>query len=123
MKKFILASLMLFISFGAAFAEGTQLSPDAEKKCSDVTRTMANELRLNEMGYIKLKALNRELYAATEEILLTSKSEEQQEKLQALAAKYETELVSFLSPSQLQAYKSYAARVSSSSKFVAIVTQ
>ncbi|GHA78811.1 hypothetical protein [Pontibacter akesuensis] len=70
---------------------------------------MALELRLNEPGYIQLKALNRDLMAKTEEIKQKFGSDEKlmKQKLQELAQTYDHNMQSFLKPDQMQAYANF----------------
>ncbi len=111
---------------GASFAQDApKLSAEAEKECTDITRTMANALHLNELGYIKLKALNRERYTATLALMQAYKNDQQQltEKLQAVASTYEQQILSFLNEKQLQAYATYKVEVNASSRFVAFTQE
>ena len=96
-----------------------RLSPEAEQECTALTRRMVNELRLNEPGYIKLKALNRKRMAQTEEAKQTFRSDAYalQNRLQEIELAYEQELLPILKPNQLQAYAEY--KESAKAKFVA----
>ncbi|GAB3203176.1 hypothetical protein GCM10027293_32120 [Pontibacter aydingkolensis] len=70
---------------------------------------MVNELRLNEIGYIKLKALNRERMALEEAAKESLKDDlaAQSIKLQEIGSDYDQKLTAMLDASQLQAYAAY----------------
>ncbi|RAU81770.1 hypothetical protein [Pontibacter arcticus] len=107
MKKFLLTVTLLF-SCVLAFAQ-VQLSPEGERKCLELTRSMSIKLRLNEAEYIRLKALNRSHVAKTDEILRAYSQDDRlkTEKIAELEKGYEKTLTSFLKPNQLQAYAVY----------------
>lgn len=110
MKKFILMAVAALISCATAFAQSnTQLTPEAEARCTELTRKMARELRLNEPEYIKLKALNRERMARTDMAMRQYSDDERllKQQLTKIASAYEQQLITFLKPDQLQAYGNY----------------
>lgn len=79
-------------------------------------------MRLNEIGYIKLKALNRERIATTENLLKNHTGDEQQLnlRLQELEIAYDEHVKSFLNANQLQAYANYKQQGSTNFRFVAV---
>ncbi len=112
MKKNLLLALVAILCCTASFAQhiGTPaLSREAEAKCTDLTRIMANSLRLNEPEYIKLKALNRELILKTDEIKAsaTYDAATRSAKLKEIAVAYDKAVTAILTPNQLQAYEAY----------------
>ena len=110
MKNLLLFALTLFIATTHVFAQDNEhtLTQSQEAKCTELTRAMVNELRLNELGYIKLKALNRERMALAEAAKQNLKDDaELQLKLQAIETDFENKLVAILDASQLQAYAAY----------------
>ncbi|AKD03904.1 hypothetical protein POKO110462_03010 [Pontibacter korlensis] len=121
MKNLLLLAAAFLISV-SAFAQSTYtLSREAEEHCTKITRAMANELRLNELGYIKLKELNRERIALTEELVRTfsNNAEMLDQKLEELAMAYDEKVTAFLNPNQLQAYANYKEHQPSQARFVA----
>ncbi|MEJ8800618.1 hypothetical protein [Pontibacter sp. H249] len=111
MKKLILSLSILFITSVSAFAQNGvyTLTPDQEAKCTELTRTMVNELRLNEIGYIKLKALNRERLALTTAVKEKAFADQSvlDQKLQEIETDFDNKLVAILNANQLQAYANY----------------
>ncbi|MFT2007829.1 hypothetical protein ACMA1I_04075 [Pontibacter sp. 13R65] len=111
MKKLLLLSIFILSTASVSFAQTGQvrLSPEAEKKCSELTRAMSETLQLNELEYIKVKALNREFFAKTAEILAAYKSDKaaREQMLQDLEGKFEDNLKALLTPMQLHAYTHY----------------
>jgi hypothetical protein len=69
----------------------------------ELTRQMANRLRLNEAQYIRLKAVNQIKLARTDEIQWQYQQDPtvRQAKLQELEAQYEAECRRILTPSQI----------------------
>jgi len=121
MKNFLLLAFAFLIHTAVAAQSPFKLSPKEEAYCTELTRSMVNELRLNELGYIKLKELNRERLLATQEILKNHGSDTHlvEQKLEELARDYEEKLVAFLNPNQLQAYANYKNRPNQEVRFVA----
>lgn len=111
MKKFLLVAVAAFLFGTPAFAQTSifDLTPEAEAKCTQITREMAIELRLNEPEYIKLKELNRDRLVKTEALLelYNSNAPALNEKMQEIEVAYEQKLASFLTPRQLNAYANY----------------
>ena len=111
MKKFLLVAVAAFLFAAPAFAQTSifDLTPEAEAKCTQITREMAFELRLNEPEYIKLKELNRDRLVKTEALLelYNSNAPALNEKMQEIEVAYEQKLASFLTPKQLNAYTNY----------------
>ncbi len=111
MKKFILVAIVSFLFGTSSFAQGdaTTLSPKTESVCTEITRTMARELHLNEMEYIKLKDINRERLVKTEELVQASSENAAalKEGLREIEVSYEQKLATFLTPKQQTAYANY----------------
>lgn len=111
MKKFILVAVAAFLFGAPAFAQTSifDIDPEVEAKCTQITRAMALELRLNEPEYIKLKGLNRERIVKTDELLETysESAPELKEKMREVELAYEHRILSFLTPNQLHAYDNY----------------
>lgn len=121
--KHVLLVISAFLITNIAFAQSPfKLSREAEQRCTEITRTMAMELRLNELGYIKLKELNRERMLATQEILanLNNDTHLVEQKLEELAKTYDEKVSAFLNPNQLQAYANYKNEPAPTHRFVAI---
>ncbi len=83
---------------------------------------MARELRLNELGYIKLKELNRERMLATQAILSSHNTDTHlvEHKLEELALQYDEKVSAFLNANQLQAYANYKNKPTPVARFVAV---
>ncbi|ARS34477.1 hypothetical protein [Pontibacter actiniarum] len=110
MKKFLLVTFTFFLFGTPLFAQSVfTLNPEAEARCTELTRKMTAELRLNEFEYIKLKALNRERMAKTDELTRTYSDNLPllEQKLQELAQVYDQKIVTFLKPDQKQLYAHY----------------
>ena len=103
MKNIIYTFALVF-----AFA-GTAMAQSAEDRASTVTRDMSAKLSLNEMEYIKLKALNRERYTKAAQIssMYSNDIAMRDMKLNELQNSYESQLKNFLNPKQLDSYASY----------------
>ncbi|MDX5443623.1 MAG: hypothetical protein LPJ89_07560 [Hymenobacteraceae bacterium] len=100
----------------AANAQGTSDNQVAiEQKATTMTRQMSNELGLNEMEYIKLKALNREKLKRTAEIetMYSNDPSMKMAKLKELDSNYEEQLLPLLSPKQTEAYAAYKEKSTS----------
>ncbi|WP_242928721.1 hypothetical protein [Pontibacter vulgaris] len=114
MKKTLLIAITALLCYTNSFAQsvGQTLSREAEAKCTEMTREMAEKLRLNEPEYIKLKALNREHMIKTEEIRIAFAQDlaARDAKLTELKTVYEKAVVTILTPNQLQAYDAYKSR-------------
>ncbi|TXK46365.1 hypothetical protein FVR03_10785 [Pontibacter qinzhouensis] len=111
MKKILLLSIFALSTASASFAQSSyvSLTPDAEKKCLEMTRALTNSLQLNEPEYIKLKALNRSLFAKTAEINAAYNNDQaaRLQKLNELELNFEKDLTSFLTPMQLTSFSHY----------------
>lgn len=111
MKNLILTALTLLLTISSVFAQDNDytLTRDQETKCTELTRSMVNELRLNELGYIKLKALNRERMALMEAAKENLKNDlaAQEKEYQQIEADFDQKLTAMLNASQLQAYAVY----------------
>lgn len=121
--KNVLLVIAAFLISTASFAQSPfKLSREAEERCTQITRTMAQELRLNEIGYIKLKELNRERMLATQEILSSYSNDSHllEEKLEELATSYDKKVTAFLNANQLQAYANYKNQPTPAARFVAV---
>ncbi|OKL38417.1 hypothetical protein [Pontibacter flavimaris] len=124
--KNVLLVIAAFLISTASFAQSPfKLSREAEERCTQITRAMAQELRLNELGYIKLKELNRERMLATQEILSNHSNDTHllEQKLEELAASYDQNVTSFLNSNQLQAYANYKNQPAPSGRFVAVTNE
>lgn len=84
-----------------AAAPGGQ--PQPVTTATELTRQMANRLRLNEAQYIRLRAVNEVKLARTDEIQWQYQNDpaERQRKLLELDAQYEQECQRILTPSQI----------------------
>ncbi|TPE43083.1 hypothetical protein [Pontibacter mangrovi] len=109
MKNLLLFVSILFISTSAFAQSGHMLSRESEQKCTQITRNMAQELRLNELGYIKLKEINKERMRLTEEAVnsYADNHDMLNQKLEEIARNYDEKITAFLNPNQLQAYANY----------------
>jgi hypothetical protein len=129
MKKILLFTAAVLLSGASSFAEGTisggfTMNSELEAKCTNITRAMANELRLNEPEYIKLKELNRKRMAQTNELLQSYSANDPllQEKIREMELAYEQEITAFLTPNQLHAYANYKQNTTDI-KFVAAIKE
>lgn len=122
MKKILLPILSALLLTAPAFAQsytgGT--TPETEKKCTALTQKMAQELRLTEFDYIKLKSLNCEFIVKTEAVLASYGNNEGlvREKMQEIELAYEKSIAAFLTPKQMEAYANFR-KESSETVFVA----
>ena len=111
MKKVLLPVLFAFLIAAPAFAQAqtSTISPEIEKKCTRITQAMAQELRLTEMGYIQLKALNCERIVKTEALQEAYGNNERvlREKMEEVEVAYEKGISSILTTKQLEAYADY----------------
>ncbi|WP_299820516.1 hypothetical protein [uncultured Pontibacter sp.] len=111
MKNLFLLIVITVISATNVFAQygDYTLTREQEAKCTELTRAMVNELRLNEMEYIKLKALNREKIAAEDATRESLKDNVAalELKLQEIETDFETKLTAILNANQLQAFAEY----------------
>lgn len=126
MKNVLLIIFAFFFIDTAALAQSAlKLDREAEAHCTEVTRTMARELRLNELGYIKLKELNRERMIATQEVLQNYRNDTHlvEQELEKLALEYDQKLTSFLNANQLQAYANYKKQPTKEATFIAVSNQ
>ena len=114
MKRILLPILFTFILIAPSFAQihTSGLSPEIERKCTRVTQAMAQELRLTEMGYIQLKALNYERMVKTEAVVEAYGNNESlmREKMEEVEEAYEKGIATILTPKQLEAYADYSRR-------------
>lgn len=112
MKKNLLLILFAFLFAAPVFAQvqPSITSPELEKKCTRITQAMAQQLRLTEMSYIKLKALNCERLVQTEAILVTYGDNEKmlREKMEEVELAYEKGITAILTPKQLEAFAEYS---------------
>ncbi|PTX21350.1 hypothetical protein C8N40_102326 [Pontibacter mucosus] len=124
MKYILLFAFAFLIHTSVSAQSNITLSREAEAYCTNLTRSMANELRLNELGYIKLKELNRERIAATQEILKNHRNDTHlaEQLLEKLAQEYDEKVTAFLNPNQLQAYANYKSQPTQQqqTRFVAV---
>ena len=107
MKNLALSlSFLLLTSIGVSFA---QPGGNLDARVTTVTRSMSAQLGLNEMDYIKLKALNQEHMTKAAEILnmYANDAETREAKITDLQQEYEKQLSALLSPKQMQAYAAY----------------
>lgn len=122
MKKFLLPVLFALLIAAPTFAQvqASTISPEIEKKCTRITQAMAQELRLTEMGYIQLKALNCERIVKTEALQEAFRNNERvlREKMEEVELAYEKGITSILTPKQLEAYAEFK-KESSETVFVA----
>ncbi|WP_299759261.1 hypothetical protein [uncultured Pontibacter sp.] len=121
--KNVLLLIVAFLISTATFAQSPfKLSREAEERCTQITRAMAQELRLNEIGYIKLKEINRERMLATEEVLENANGNADllDQQLKELAVAYDQKVTAFLNSNQLQAYANYKKQPISEVKFIAV---
>lgn len=88
---------------------GTAMAQSSEDRASTVTREMSAKLSLNEMEYIKLKALNRERFTKAAQIssMYSNDIAMRDMKLNELQNSYDSQLKTFLNPKQLESYASY----------------
>lgn len=111
MKNFVFTfALSLVLSAGAFAQSGAQSgTASIDTRVTTVTRNMANELGLNELEYIKLRALNREHFTKQREItsMYSNDMSMRDMKMTELNNAYEAQLNSFLNPKQMEAYASY----------------
>lgn len=129
MKKILLFTAAALFFSAPSFAQSNMysifdISPTAEAKCTNITRSMAFELRLNEPEYIKLKELNRQRMVKTDELLQNFGENDPilTEKMKELEFIYEQEISSFLTPNQLHAYSNYKQEIPHV-KFVAAIKE
>lgn len=105
MKKLLLSLLLCAFSFAGVMAQSGNyhLSAEAEKKCTQLTRNMANELSLNEMAYIQLKDINKEFFGKSEELQKLHKEDAStlNAKLAALEVAFNEKVKNLLTPAQL----------------------
>lgn len=122
MKKNLLSVLFAFLIAVPSFAQvkTSSVSPEIEKKCTRITQAMAQELRLTEMGYIQLKALNCKRIVKTEALQEAFGNNEGvlREKMEEVELAYEKGITSILTPKQLEAYAEFK-KESSETVFVA----
>lgn len=122
MKKNLLSVLFAFLIAVPSFAQvkTSSVSPEIEKKCTRITQAMAQELRLTEMGYIQLKALNCERIVKTKALQEAFGNNEGvlREKMEEVELAYEKGITSILTPKQLEAYAEFK-KESSETVFVA----
>lgn len=112
MKNLIYTFAFIFtLSAGNAFAQERPVAKNLDSKVTSVTRTMASELGLNEMEYIKLKDLNRDRLIKQREIRKMYSNDQAMldMKMNELGSNYEAELNSFLTDTQREAYATYKA--------------
>ncbi|WP_162055157.1 hypothetical protein [Pontibacter pamirensis] len=111
MKRILSFVLFALLLTAPAFAQVSilDLSPELEKKCTSITQTMTQKLQLNEPAYIQLKALNRNRMAKTAEIMRSYSNNDSLslEKLREVELDYEQQLITFLSPKQMEVYATY----------------
>ncbi len=111
MKNLIFLAAIFLLTSSQLFAQTNdyKTSPQLEARCTELTRTMVNELRLNEIGYIKLKELNRDRIYRIEASKENYKSDmvALNLELQKIESDFEEKLVKILDASQLQAYTAY----------------
>jgi hypothetical protein len=129
MKKFLLIAAAALLFSAPSFAQNNvysifDVSPAVEAKCTNITRSMAHELRLNEPEYIKLKELNRERIVKTDALLQSFKENDPElnQQMKEIELAYEQQIASFLKPDQLHAYINYKQAISHV-KFVAAVKE
>ncbi|MCX2741134.1 hypothetical protein [Pontibacter anaerobius] len=121
--KNVLLVIAAFLISTASFAQSPfKLSREAEERCTQITREMAQELRLNELGYIKLKELNRERMLTTQNILSNYSNDAHllEQKLEEAAQAYDQQVTAFLNPNQLQAYANFKSQPTPKVRFVAV---
>lgn len=108
MKKFLLSLLLCAFSYAGAVAQSGsyELSAEANKKCTELTRSIANELRLNEMEYVKLKDINKEFFGKREELQKQHEGDATtlNDKLAALEKETTEKLEGMLTPLQLEKF-------------------
>lgn len=107
MKKLLFTAACVLTLSGAALAQAG--SGDLDNRVATVTRDMSVKLGLNESDYIRLKNMNRENLVKADEITNTYKNDVamRNQKLQELQTSYDSQLRTFLSSKQLEAYASY----------------
>ncbi|KAA9340072.1 hypothetical protein [Adhaeribacter soli] len=104
MKKLI---IFLFMAGTLAVAKADEQTPaKINEKATALTRTMARELQLNELEYIKVKALNTEKLAALFEArnAYQNDPEMQERKFAELEQSYDQELTQLLNRNQYEKY-------------------
>lgn len=111
MKKLLFTSaLLLTFTFAInSFAQTTPAPANVDEKASVLTRDMSQQLGLNELEYIKLKALNRERLTKSKQIktMYSNDIAMRDRKMGELERNYEAELKSFLNAKQEEAYVVY----------------
>lgn len=109
MKKLLFTMVVSFMVGASALAQEVTKEQSLEQRASDLTRSMANELRLNESEYIKLKALNRDRLTRIDETLNRYSNDPgmRQAKLREINANFEANLTPILSKSQREAFMEY----------------
>ncbi|MCJ8166714.1 DUF2806 domain-containing protein [Pontibacter sp. E15-1] len=125
MKKFLLFAFVsiLFVANASAQATiGGPINARVEAACTEITRTMARELHLNELGYIKLKELNRGHLAKIDALVQTYEAQDVKlkEEMEKLELAYEEALTTLLTPKQQEVYFD-AKQEFDQAKFVAVV--
>ncbi|MFD3001570.1 hypothetical protein ACFS7Z_14460 [Pontibacter toksunensis] len=122
MKKVLLPVLFALFFAAPTFAQvkTSSISPEIEKKCTRITQVMAQELRLTEMGYIQLKAINCERIVKTEALQAAYGNNERvlREKMEEVESAYEKGIAAILTAKQLEAYAEFREE-SSQTVFVA----
>lgn len=107
MKKITLSlAFGLFFSVAGFAQDRTQPVADARTKAYKMTRIMADNLRLNESEYIRVRTLNEERMAeaAQAAALYQNDPELKDSKLKEIEEQFDRQLQALLSPRQLEAY-------------------
>lgn len=107
----IILIIICALNYNLTYAQTTSLEAEKTNKaaCIKFTKDLVPDFQLNENEYIKLKSLNM-LYLskiAQSATLMQITPTGLTSPLYELEKQHELELLSFLSPSQLYAYKAY----------------
>lgn len=107
MKKLL---IFLFMAGTMTVAKADNLTPEQIKqKATELTRTMAAELQLNELEYIKVRTLNTEKLAALYQVrnAYQNDPEMKEKKFAELNQAYRQELTQLLNTAQVEKYLSW----------------
>ncbi|MFC6998773.1 hypothetical protein [Rufibacter roseus] len=112
MKNFTLTLYFLLALAVSAVAQNTPQNPAMEKATTDLTRLMAESMALNEVDYIKLKAINTERLTLTTEVEKLYADDEVMlnSRLQEIEEEYEEKVFKILNSRQVAAYAEFKQR-------------
>lgn len=121
MKNFTLTAYFLFALAITAVGQNGASNPVVDQVSTELTRSMADQLALNENDYIKIKALNQQrLTSATEAAKLYADDEAMRiSRLAEIEAEYEEKLFKMLNGRQVAAYAEFKEKPEAS--FVSLV--